>query len=137
MLKKKKIGTSKKEPVITSFKVRAGFHSNGDETYRKGQVFNSDKALHKDFPNKFDVVATNANRPVKTQKKARYNQVKPLEELGKDVTAKFPDAVNQGLRVYQTEDGDYNVTEENDLFTPINAKPLTRLKTKKFLENHS
>jgi hypothetical protein len=88
------------------------------------------------FPNKFDVVATNEKTVMPTTKKikrTRYNQAKPLEEIGKDVTPKFSDAVNQGLRVWQTEDGEYNVTDERDLFTPQNRKPMTRTATKKFL----
>lgn len=122
--------------MATSFKVRSGFHSDGATVYRKGQVFESDKPLHKMFPNKFDIVANDVTKKKSKEapkKKARYNRVEVLEDIGKDVTQKFPDAVNQGLRVYQLEDGEYNVTDERDLYTPLNKKPMTRTATKKFL----
>jgi hypothetical protein len=124
--------------VATSYKVKAGYHSEDKSVYRKGEIFVSDKPLHKMFPNKFDIVGTDVEAPKKKKdggKKARYGKVETLRELGKDVSQKFPDAINQGLRVYQNEDGEYFVTEERDLFTPLNDKPLTRVRTKKFLLN--
>jgi hypothetical protein len=87
------------------------------------------------FPNKFDIVASNVllTKKKKGEKKTRYNRVKPLEDIGKDVTQKFPDAINQGLRVFQNDDGVFNVTDERDLYNPINKKGMTRIGTKKFL----
>jgi hypothetical protein len=123
--------------VATAYKVRSGFHSDGETTYRKGQVFKSDKPLHKMFPNKFDMVADSQVPKAKSSKakikKERYNSVKPLPELGKNVTQKFPDALNKGLVVFQNDDGEYSITDERDLYTPLNKKPLTRLRAKKFL----
>lgn len=122
------------------YKVKSGFHSDGEIVYRKDQVFDSDKPLHKMFKNKFEIVASNKGPIKKTktkkkegEKKPRYNQADPLEEMGKDVTQRFPDAINQGLRVFQTVEGEYNVSDESDLFTPKNKKPLSRIGIKKFL----
>lgn len=130
-----------KKGLLTTFKVKSGYHNDGETTYRKGQTFTSDKPLHKAFANKFEIVATGEKAIVKKtlkggeKKKSRYKDVDPLENIGKEVSQKFPDAINQGLRVYQTEDGEYNVTSEQDLYTPLNSKPMTRLKTKKFIDN--
>jgi hypothetical protein len=95
--------------------------------------------LHKQFPNKFDIVAGNGKAVKKRREKQRqpkYGKVKTLENLGNDVSQKFSDAISQGLRVFQTEDGDYNVVKESDLSTPINKKPMTRTATKRFLLDH-
>jgi hypothetical protein len=123
----------------TSYRVREGYHCDGKgNVYRKGQIFSSDSPLHKAFPNKFDIVADNgkAKRKGRKGEKSRYSKIKSLENVGSDVSQRFPDAINQGLRVFQTEDGDYNVTVEQDLSTPLNKRPMTRAATKKFLMNY-
>lgn len=134
---------------MTAFRVREGFHHDGKgKSYRKGQVLRSDKPLHKLFPNKFDIVASKdkdakedategASRKKKKSRSAPYEKGVGLEDIGKDVSQRFPDAINQGLRVYQTEDGEFNVTDERDLYAPINKKPMTKAETKKFLTEQS
>jgi hypothetical protein len=126
--------------VATKYKVKAGFHNDMKKVYRMGETFLSERPLHKTFPNKFEIVATDVEMPKdekgsekKKSKKTRYPKSEPITEFGKDVTQRFSDAINKGLKVWQNEDGEYFVTRENDRYNALNDKPLTKVGTKKFL----
>lgn len=127
------------EKQITTYKVKAGYHSDGTQIYKRGETFTSEKPLHEMFAGKFEIVATEL-QPVKskkegdTKKKTRYPSVKPLKDLGRDVTQKFEDAINKGYRVFQNGDGEHFVTSEDDLYTPINKKPMSKVATRKYLQ---
>jgi len=124
----------KKRPTFTKFKVKAGIHNDGIRTYQRGETLVSDKPLHKVFKNKFDIVALNVPAPVEKSGKKKTKTIRmQVEEMGKKVTVKFPDALRNSMNVYLTDDGEYNVTDEDDPYTPLNKKPMSRIETKKFL----
>jgi len=77
----------------------------------------------------------------KTKKKSKTpsirDRLKKKTNLGKDVTAGFPAALQRSLRVLRTDDSKYNVVHEDDPFNALNEKPMNKVRTTLFCERYA
>lgn len=127
---------------MAKFRVKAGFHRQGNVIFRKGEVVKSSHDLAKDLPNKFTPLGDSKDT-VKDTKKKKGKLGDLLDKKnggiqGKDVTKHFPSAKGKSLRVIKMTKGDfigkYNVVKEDDIATPLNPKPLSSGKIGKFVD---
>lgn len=127
---------------MAKFRVKAGFHRQGNMLYRKGEIVKSDANLAKDFPNKFTELGESEGT-VKEKKKKKGKLGDLIDKKngglkGKDVTKNFPSAKGKALRVIKMTQGPsvgkYNVVKEEDLATPLNPKPLPSGKIGRFVD---
>ena len=128
------------------YRVIEGSHDQYGKIYSKGDVLDVDMDLIAMFPNKFEkaskeVPITKApaaptdiipmvpqkNPPAPLQKEEKTNR-------GKDVTEKFPDAVDMDFKVFIKNRKHY-VYDVDDMAKPINSEPLKKGEVKAFIES--
>jgi hypothetical protein len=143
------------------YKVKASYHFANGVTYGKGDIIESQSPLMRRFPGKFMKVAgpdedDNDDEPTsakssksskktkKLKEKKKGKKLKTLKErvssrakIGKDITRKFQQARINSLRVYQNEDGKFNVATEKEPYEALNADPLPRTRLEKFISTQA
>ncbi len=119
---------------MLKFKNLGGDHVDLEgRMYHRGDIITTHSDLHAAFGDKF--------LPLTEDPKKKEVDVAPVEvdseremKFGKDVTkAMFPEALNDGFRVFQRV-RDFYVMDEDDLDTPLNKKRLTEKSVSKFIE---
>lgn len=126
---------------------KGGQHVLGDGTkVNKGETFESDVDLRKDFPNKFELVGDGASTPVNAKGGKDTDDAddadtgksgakdKAPKDAPEDVTSDFKVDEEGSLSVIK-EKGKWNVYEDGDE-TPINEKPLAKGKVQPFIDDY-
>ena len=123
------------------FKVMKGSHAAKDTTvYREGEVLECDDDLCAMFKNKFERVDDDTKVTEKTEedkvvpgKKDKQQEAKEGEGP-KDATSEFEGAADAGLKV-MSENGWYQVYEEDDPDDPISDKKLRKKETQSLIKS--
>jgi hypothetical protein len=102
--------------------------------YKPGEVVSSERDLVKLFPNKF-VALPDVAAPTDDVVEVSEDTAPTSKPLGKDVTEKFDDAVENDLLVFYKSQK-YYVTEKDDVADVLNEKPLKKSEVVPFIENY-
>lgn len=138
--------------MTREYTVLAGRHVDLDGTvYVEGETVLSDKPLDRIYRGKFEEKGARTKlrnaklerlmlKKGKVSRKAPVPESDPAEDdsrlandLGKDVTENFPAAQRKDMKVYKTEDGQYNVCDADDPENPIHEGPIDKLSVSKLL----
>ena len=120
------------------FRVLAGRHVDGNKTYVKDDIIESDVDLMERFGGgKFerDLAAEIAAEEADSKKKASSKAATPPSNpLGDDVTADFfEDADTSEIKVYKTGSR-FNVVTDDEPDVPQNEKPVTKKQAEKLID---
>lgn len=122
------------------FRLLGGGHNEGGKLFKKGDIVESARNLVKLFENKFERI-----RKGKRKKAAPADDdpddpeeetppTTPKEARGKDVSADFPLAVEEGFSVFRK--GSWFHVFEGDETSPLNPKGIKRTKVEEFITTY-